>query len=128
MCRDRLGAVNENQIKYDFGKEIAMKETIGHHRKHLIKKMIKEKSMKLDPRKLGLLAGHVRKALLEHPEPKVSPKSKFFPVMNDWEVALKKAIDDDPELPSYEDLGNNNNSELEFLIEYYIPEEEGEEE
>lgn len=53
-------------------------------------------------RQIGRLAEHTEAALRAHPE--VPRKVKESLQEQPWEVALAKAVDADPDLPSYESL------------------------
>jgi hypothetical protein len=45
-----------------------------------------------------------------------------LPEMEPWEIQLKSLVDEDPLLPSYEELGEKEYKILEFLIDYFTPE------
>lgn len=63
--------------------------------------------MILTPKELGRLAEHVK-----------SVTDRFLET-EEWEVELRKEVNNDPELPSYDEITTHANDALEWLIEYY---------
>ena len=80
---------------------------------------------KLTPIEIGRLAIHVEKAIRENPvteEEWDAPIDPMNPVEFDYEIQLKKDINEDPLLPSYEEI-DTEDEVIDFLLGYFSREE-----
>lgn len=79
----------------------------------------------LTGKQIGRIAEHVEKVLKDFPPHTYSPSDENAEKsestgMEDWEAALKKAIDEDSNLPMYNDVaGEDTGGVTGFLIDYF---------
>ena len=75
--------------------------------------------MKLTPVQISFLANIIQIAITNHPLDKTSSLEKHPVEMEDWEYVVKRAINNHPDMPNYEELLEKHMGIYEWLVEYY---------